>query len=205
MVTFYSQYAIQLGDHVVTERDTVKPDHVALALPAIVGAVASPGRGRRPEPRHFDSWRVAAGASGAFSRAHGPTRIPQKPHHGPRLGAPRRVSDTVVPQAKPHAMHVRRNGNYDNCLSHVCGCHRIRHYGLFASANGAESIATARALLNVAPPAADPQEQPDVAPDSPRVLPCPCPRCGARMIVIETFARGCEPSWRPTPIRIDTS
>ena len=80
-----------------------------------------------------------------------------------------------------------------------------RHYGLFASANRAESIATARALLNVAPPAADPQEQPDVAPDSPRVLPCPCPRCGARMIVIETFARGCEPRWRPTPIRIDTS
>jgi hypothetical protein len=38
-----------------------------------------------------------------------------------------------------------------------------------------ESIATARALLNVAPPAADPQKQPDVAPDSPHVLPCPCP------------------------------
>src|SRR5258705_131425 len=34
---------------------------------------------------------------------------------------------------------------------------------------------------------------------------CPCPRCGARMIVIELFARGCEPSWRPTPISIDTS
>jgi hypothetical protein len=92
-------------------------------------------------------------------------------------------------------------------LLHVLpkGFHRIRHYGLFASANRAESIATARTLLNVAPPAADPQEQPDVAPDSPRVLPCPCPRCGARMIVIEVFARGCEPSWRPTPIRIDTS
>ena len=85
------------------------------------------------------------------------------------------------------------------------GFHRIRHYGLFASANRAESIATARALLNVVPPAADPQKQPDVAPDSPRVLPCPYPRCGARMIVIEVFARGCEPSWRPTPISIDTS
>jgi hypothetical protein len=92
-------------------------------------------------------------------------------------------------------------------LLHVLpkGFHRIRHYGLFASTNRAESIATARALLNVAPLAAGPQKQPDVAPDSPRVLPCPCPRCGARMIVIEVFARGCEPSWRPTPIRIDTS
>ena len=85
------------------------------------------------------------------------------------------------------------------------GFHRIRHYGLFASTNRAASIATARALLNVVPSAAEPQQDPDVAPDTPRVLPCPCPRCGARMIVIETFARGCAPSWRPTPIRIDTS
>jgi hypothetical protein len=92
-------------------------------------------------------------------------------------------------------------------LIHVLpkGFHRIRHYGLFASTNRAQSIATARALLNVAPPNADPQEQPDVAPDTPRVLPYPCPCCGARMIVIETFAPGCQPSWRPTLIRIDTS
>jgi hypothetical protein len=92
-------------------------------------------------------------------------------------------------------------------LLHVLpkGFHRIRHYGLFASANRTESIATARALLDVAPPAAEAQEQPDVAPDSPRVLPSPCPCCGARMIVIEVFARGCEPNWRPTPGRIDTS
>ena len=52
--------------------------------------------------------------------------------------------------------------------------HRIRHYGLFANANRAENIATARALLNVAPPAVDPQQQPDVAPDTLRVLPWPC-------------------------------
>jgi hypothetical protein len=85
------------------------------------------------------------------------------------------------------------------------GFHRIRHYGLFANANRAENIATARALLNVALPAADPQEQPDIAADAPRTLPCPCPRCGARMIVIEVFARGCEPRWRPMPSRNDTS
>jgi Putative transposase/Transposase zinc-binding domain len=92
-------------------------------------------------------------------------------------------------------------------LTHVLpkGFHRIRHYGLFASTNRAQSIATARALLNVAPPNADPQEQPDVAPDTPRVLPYPCPCCGAPMIVIETFAPGCQPSWRPTLSRIDTS
>jgi Putative transposase len=92
-------------------------------------------------------------------------------------------------------------------LLHVLpkGFHRIRHYGLFASANRAEYIATARALLNVAPPAVDPQKQPDVTPDAPRVLPCSCPLCGARMIVIEVFARDCEPRWRPKPSRIDSS
>jgi hypothetical protein len=91
-------------------------------------------------------------------------------------------------------------------LLHVLpkGFHRIRHYGLFASANRAESIATARVLLDVVSPAG-PQQQADAAPDGPRVLPCPCPCCGARMIVIEVFARGREPRWRPTTERIDTS
>jgi Putative transposase/Transposase zinc-binding domain len=92
-------------------------------------------------------------------------------------------------------------------LLHVLpkGFHRIRYYGLFAGANRAENIATARALLGVVPPAVDQQKQPDIAPDAPRVLPCPCPRCGGRMIVIEVFARGCEPRWRPTPNSFNTS
>jgi hypothetical protein len=92
-------------------------------------------------------------------------------------------------------------------LIHVLpkGFHRIRHYGLFASTNRAESLARARALLNVTPSAANHQPQPDDTPDPLRVMPWPCPCCGARMIVIETFAPGCQPSWRPTLIRIDTS
>ena len=92
-------------------------------------------------------------------------------------------------------------------LLHVLpsGFHRIRHYGLLANANRAENIATTCAFLDVAPPAADPQQQSDTAPDAPRVLPCPCPRCSARMIVIEVFACGCGPRWRPTPSAIDTS
>jgi putative transposase len=92
-------------------------------------------------------------------------------------------------------------------LLHVMpkGFHRIRHYGLFANANRAETIATARALLGADPPAADPQQQSDILPIAPRVLPCPCPRCGDRMIVIEVFARGCKPRWRPTPTTSDTS
>ena len=62
-------------------------------------------------------------------------------------------------------------------LMHVLpkGFHRIRHYGLFANANRAENIATARAFLDVAPPAADPQQQSDIAPEAPRVLALPMP------------------------------
>jgi hypothetical protein len=93
-------------------------------------------------------------------------------------------------------------------LIHVLpkGFHRIRHYGLLA--NRAKNIAHARELLAVPPPAKQP-ETPKAEIDEPRVLPRPCPCCGGRMIVIETFARGCEPKHQPTPplgeIRIDTS
>jgi len=96
-------------------------------------------------------------------------------------------------------------------LMHVLpkGFHRIRHYGLFANGNRAANIARARELLGAAPRVVEPEEEKAAAPDEPRVLPCPCPRCGGRMIVIEVFARGCEPRYpatpAPTPIRIDTS
>ena len=88
--------------------------------------------------------------------------------------------------------------------------HRIRHYGLFANGNRAANFARARELLGAAPRVVEPEEETAAAPrDEPRVLPSPCPRCGGRMIVIEVFARGCEPRYRPTPaptpIRIDTS
>jgi hypothetical protein len=96
-------------------------------------------------------------------------------------------------------------------LIHVLpkGFHRIRHYGLLANANRVEAIARARELLGTAPPIVEPEQEKAVTPDELRVLPCPCPRCGGRMLVIEVFAKGCEPRWRPTPtpapIRIDTS
>ena len=95
-------------------------------------------------------------------------------------------------------------------LIHVLpkGFHRIRHYGLLATGARAANIAHARELLAVPSRLKEP-ETPEAAIDEPRVLPRPCPCCGARMIVIETFERGCEPTHRPTPapaaIRIDTS
>jgi hypothetical protein len=92
-------------------------------------------------------------------------------------------------------------------LMHVLpkGFHRIRHYGLFANGNRAANIARARELPGALPHAVEPDKEKAPAPDEPRVLPCSCPRCGGRMIVIEVFAPGCQPRHRPTPIRIDTS
>ena len=77
-------------------------------------------------------------------------------------------------------------------LLHVLprGFHRIRHYGLFAGSSRKASLALARHLLTAtAPPDAPSQEPPDIHP------PCPC--CGGRMIVIETFARWHEPRAPP--------
>jgi hypothetical protein len=93
-------------------------------------------------------------------------------------------------------------------LIHVLpsGFHRIRHYGLFANGGRAENIVRARQLLNVPAPQRQ-SDEPDPANDNePPSLPNPCPCCGGRMIVIETFARGCVPRHQPAPtIRIDSS
>jgi len=92
-------------------------------------------------------------------------------------------------------------------LIHVLpgGFHRIRHYGLFANGGRAENIARARHLLNV--PTTQNEPSADSTGDSePQTLANPCPCCGGRMIIIETFERGCPPRHRPTvAIRIDTS
>src|SRR5258708_14681784 len=83
------------------------------------------------------------------------------------------------------------------------GFHRIRHHGLLASANRAETIARARELLGLATPAAEAAIEIDAAAAQPLAQPCPC--CGGRMFVIETFDAGCQPRYRPTAMRIDTS
>jgi hypothetical protein len=95
-------------------------------------------------------------------------------------------------------------------LIHVLpqGFHRIRHYGLLASGTRADNVARARRLLGV-PPAQPEAGDTNCEASEPRSLSHPCPCCGGRMIVIETFQRGCSPRYRPaespTMIRIDTS
>ena len=77
-------------------------------------------------------------------------------------------------------------------LLHVLpqGFHRIRHYGLLAGSTRKANLALARELLNVVPPEDDTPEEPlDLRP------PCPC--CGGRMIIIETFERWSQPRAPP--------
>jgi len=93
-------------------------------------------------------------------------------------------------------------------LIHVLpsGFHRIRHYGLFASGTRAENLARARELLGAAQSESEAADASNSADDEPSALSPPCPCCGGRMIVIETFQRGGSPRSRPTTaIRIDTS
>ena len=75
-------------------------------------------------------------------------------------------------------------------LLHVLpgGFHRIRHYGLLASAKRREHLAFARELLHVVPTATE-SHPPEAA--AANIAPTfVCPHCGAAMIIVEIFARG---------------
>ncbi|MHC4986007.1 MAG: IS91 family transposase [Planctomycetota bacterium] len=90
-------------------------------------------------------------------------------------------------------------------LIHVLpsGFHRIRHYGLFANGGRTANIARARELLGVVTPEAEPAEDSD---EEVTVFPQPCPCCGGRMIIIETFERGAQPRAPPaTSSPVETS
>ena len=77
-------------------------------------------------------------------------------------------------------------------LLHVLpkGFHRIRHYGLLASAGRKANIARARELLAAPPIEAERCGTGNADAAAPTDWRPPCPCCGGRMIVIETFERG---------------
>jgi hypothetical protein len=74
--------------------------------------------------------------------------------------------------------------------------HRIRHYGLLASAQRKANIAKARTLLGAQTAK---QDDPPVAEVTPLTLREPCPDCGGQMRIIETFRRGQKPQSRAPP------
>jgi hypothetical protein len=103
-----------------------------------------------------------------------------------RDGAERYQAMTLAP-----AEFIRR------FLLHVLprGFHRIRHYGLLASATRKDNIARIRQLLGVPQPAV--QETPT---GETTLEPwCRCPCCGGPMVIIEILARSIQPR-APPPI-----
>jgi len=100
-------------------------------------------------------------------------------------------------------------------LIHVLpkGLHRIRHYGLLANGQREANLAKARTLLRVK--TIDPADhelrraENGTAADAPPALPRPCPCCGARMLIFETFEGVCRPRPHASPSsvgpRADTS
>lgn len=90
-------------------------------------------------------------------------------------------------------------------LIHVLplGFHRIRHYGLFANARRAQNLMQMRQLLGVVARQQEAKTDDVTNDNEPQILAHPCPWCGGRMIVIETFERGQQPR-APPPPRIRT-
>ena len=114
----------------------------------------------------------------------------------------------VKGRARQKVMRLATGEFIRRFLIHVLptGFHRIRHYGLFASGVRAQNIARARELLAAAIPRQQDKRPKDGDQPEPRVLAHPCPCCGGRMIVIETFERGrASRGFSLGEIRIDTS
>jgi hypothetical protein len=89
-------------------------------------------------------------------------------------------------------------------LLHVLpkGFHRIRHYGLLASATCKKNIARARELIAMPVPVTDPPVERDEADPAAGAAadhrpPCPC--CGGRMIIVGIFERAAAPRAPPSP------
>lgn len=96
------------------------------------------------------------------------------------------------------AMHLATGEFIRRFLIHILpnGFHRIRHYGLLASARRKTNIAKLRTLLGAQMAKPD---DPPTAEALPLTLREPCPDCGGSMRIIETFRRGQKPRSRAPP------
>ena len=80
--------------------------------------------------------------------------------------------------------------------------HRIRHYGLLASATCKANVARAKELIAAPLPSIDPStehDDPGVATGAAADHRPPCPCCGGRMIIVESFGCGGAPRAPPSP------
>ncbi|CAN2533924.1 hypothetical+protein [Methylocapsa aurea] len=112
-------------------------------------------------------------------------------------------------RARQKVMRLSNGEFIRRFLIHVLptGFHRIRHYGLFASGVRVQNIARTRELLDAAAARErDNERREEAARPEPRILAHPCPCCGGRMIVVETFeGRRASRGFSFSKIRIDSS
>jgi hypothetical protein len=88
-------------------------------------------------------------------------------------------------------------------LIHVLpkGQHRIRHYGFFGNGNRVANIARIRDLLRAKAPDADRRDEDRAgsADERLRILALPCPCCGGRLFIVDSFPSRCPPRPPPKP------
>src|SRR3974377_160396 len=87
-------------------------------------------------------------------------------------------------------------------LMHVLpqGFHRIRYYGWLTSQTRVKKIARIRELLAAPLIPTDAIKAVNAKPEEPKAREHPCPCCGGRMRIIETFLRGQQPKHRRSPV-----
>jgi hypothetical protein len=113
-------------------------------------------------------------------------------------------------RARFRTMTLKPNEFIRRFLLHVLpnGFHRIRHYGLLASATCKANIARARELIATPLPSIDPsteQDDPDVTVDAGADYRPPCPCCGGRMIIVESFGPSGAPRAPPSQAGVGTA
>lgn len=90
-------------------------------------------------------------------------------------------------------------------LIHVLpkGQHRIRHYGFFGNGNRAANVAGIRGLLGARSPSREDAGDANGGDTDqhPRVLALPCPCCGGRLFIVDTFAPARHPRAPPASAR----
>jgi Putative transposase/Transposase zinc-binding domain len=104
-------------------------------------------------------------------------------------------------QARYRTMTLSADEFIRRFLLHVLpkGFHRIRHYGLLASAGCKANIARAKELIAAPMPEVDPPAAHDTAdPGATTDHRPPCPCCGGRMLIVEVFARCGAPRGPPS-------
>ena len=104
-------------------------------------------------------------------------------------------------QARYRTMTLSADEFIRRFLLHVLpkGFHRIRHYGLLASAGCKANIARVKELMAAPMPAVDPPAAHDTADPHATTNHRPsCPCCGGRIIIVEVFARGSAPRGPPS-------